>query len=189
MKKITILLSVPFLFLVLTAQDGCNIQQTERKDRQRTEQTLEEMRSQVGLPNITNYTEAKFARQISELRDQAIRTWTYYIDLNGGRHLLCESIGYGIPYSVQLTNPQKYEMNGATLPQAEPNGLYMPESAEATWILCSDGAGHAAPVYSETRLIVSPFPLGHQTAAQGSGFNERVTVERIDVGAASIAMP
>lgn len=181
------LLSAIFLFVVLTAQASC--QATEAEDRRRSAQSLEEMRSQVGLPNITNYTEAKFARQINELRDQAIRTWTYYVDLNGGRHLLCESIGYGIPYSVQLTNPEKYEMNGATLPQAEPNGLYMPESAEATWILCSDGAGHAAPVYSETRLIVSPFPLGHQTAAQGSGFNERVTVERIDVGAASIAMP
>lgn len=158
---------------------GCDAS-TTKQDRQRTDKMMEEMRAQVGLPNIVNFTEAKFARQISELRDQSIRTWAYYVDLQGGRHLLCESIGYALPYSVQLTNPEAYLHSGATLPQVEPNGLYMPESAEASWVMCSDGKGAVAPIYSETRLIVSPFPLGHVTAAQGSGFDDRVSIQRLE---------
>jgi hypothetical protein len=48
---------------------------------------------------------------------------------------------------------------GITLPQPEPNGLFMPPDSEATWIMCSDGSGGVRPVYSEPRLVVSPFPL------------------------------
>lgn len=153
------------------------IDSTDRKDREQTAKAMEEMRSQVGLPNIVNFTEAKFARQVSELRDQSIKTWTYYVDLNGGRHLLCESIGYALPYSVQLTNPERYSYEGGALPQAEPNGLFMPDSAEASWVMCSDGKGGVAPVYSEPRLLVSPFPLGHVEAAQSSGYADKVTIE------------
>lgn len=150
------------------------------KDRESTNQIMKEMRAQVGLPNITNFTEAKFARQISELRDRSIRTWTYYLDMNGGRHLLCESIGYALPYSVQLTNPEAKIINHEiTLPQAEPNGLFMPASAEASWIMCSDGSGGIVPVYSEPRLLVSPFPLGHVEAALHSGFEDKVQMQTV----------
>lgn len=168
------------LVLLMVPIIGASDCATEASDEAKTNQIMAEMRSQVGLPNITNFTEAKLARTIAELRDQQIRTWTYYLDLNGGRHLLCESVGYGLPYSVQLTNPMKYAVNSTTLPQAEPNGLYMPADAEATWALCSDGKGGIAPVYSEPRLIVSPFPLGHIEAAKSSGFNDEVTIQRLD---------
>lgn len=170
------LLLLPLLFAALTAA-SCDW--AEDQDRAETRKRMDEMRSQVGLPTITNFTEARFAKMIAELRDQNIKTWAYYLDVNGGRHLLCEAVGYGLPYSVQLTNPEKYEMSGATLPQAEPNGLYMPESADATWVLCSDGKGGVAPVFSEPHLIVSPFPLGHLEAAENSGFTDRVTIQKL----------
>ena len=180
-------------FLVAMLLAGCKKDAggAEDKDQAATAQSMNEMRAQVGLPNIVNFTEAKFARQINELRDQAVRTWTYYVDMEGRRHLLCESVGYGLPYSVQLTNPEKiadslYEGGYAILPQAEPNGLYMPASAEATWVMCSDGAGGVAPVYSEPRLIVSPFPLGHFEAAENSGFNDKVGIQRLQASAARI---
>lgn len=156
-----------------------NCEGTNQKDEKETSKRMSEMRAQVGYPNISNFTEAKFARLTSELRDKEIRTWSYYTDMNGGRHLLCESVGFGLPYSVQVTNPQAYYASGAILPQAEPNGLYMPDSAEATWVLCSDGKGGVAPVYSEERLIVSPFPLGHVEAADNSGFNDKVSIQPI----------
>jgi hypothetical protein len=152
---------------------------TESADAKATQTRMVEMRGQIGLPNVVNFTEAKFAKQVAELRDQSIRTWSYYLDMDGRRHLLCESVGYGLPYGVQSTNPQAYHLNGATLPQAEPNGLYMPDDAEATWVLCSDGTGGVAPVYSEPRLIVSPFPLGHVDAASNSGFDDKVSIQQI----------
>lgn len=74
----------------------------------------------------------------------------------------------------------------SSLGQAEPNGLYMPDSAEATWVMCSDGKGGVAPVYSEPRLIVSPFPLGHVDAAENSGFDDKVSIQRLNPGGAKI---
>lgn len=67
------------------------------------------------------------------------------------------AIGYGIPYSAQYTAPTNYN-NGR--PQPEPNGIYMPDVAEGTWLLMVDPrSGKARPVYLEPRIVVSPFPL------------------------------
>ncbi len=167
--------------LAIASLLGCAPEETP-DDRAETAKRMADLRGQVGLPKITNFTEAKFANLTAELKDQEIRTWAYYVDMDGGRHLLCEAIGYGLPYSTQITNPltieDRYEGDVA-IPQAEPNGLYMPESAEATWVICSDGKGGAAPVYSEERLIVSPFPLGHVDAAQSSGFADQVEIKKL----------
>lgn len=165
--------------LILILAVGACKQSQNFEDEAATEKRMQEMRSQVGLPNINNFTEAKFAKLTAELRDQEIKTWSYYIDMNGNRHLLCESVGYGLPYSVQVTNPMSGYHSYYTLPQAEPNGLFMPDSADASWILCSDGKGGVAPVYSEPHIIVSPFPLGHVEAAENSGFNDKVNIQKL----------
>jgi len=47
-----------------------------------------------------------------------------------------------------------------TLPQADPNGLYSPASAEGTWVLCVDHKDNKPkPIYVEPRIIVSPIAL------------------------------
>ena len=75
-----------------------------------------------------------------------------------------ESVGYGMPASVQYLNPER-KITGhqsiSTIPQPEPNALFMPEGLDATYVLCSDGKGGVKPVYSEPKLIVSPFELKH----------------------------
>jgi hypothetical protein len=177
MRKTTILLLSALAFVLLSAET-CETTQ-DNKDEQATDARMSEMRAQVGLCNITNFTEAKFAKLTCELRDQEIKTWSYYLDMNGGRHLLCESVGYGLPYSVQTTNPELVVYSGTSLPQAEPNGLFMPGSADATWVLCSNGSGGVAPVYVEPKLIVSPFPLGHVEAAKNSGFDDKVEIQKL----------
>jgi hypothetical protein len=72
-------------------------------------------------------------------------------------------IGYGIPYATQYSNPQKVYHEGSQygliLPQAEPNGLFMPADARGTWVLLLDKDGQPHPVYIEPDVIVSPFPL------------------------------
>jgi hypothetical protein len=46
------------------------------------------------------------------------------------------------------------------IPQADPNGLFSPASAEGTWVLCKvPGKDDVKPVYIEDRVTVSPFPL------------------------------
>jgi len=156
MKKIMMLI---FVALVVMGNDGCD--SADREQREATEKTLAEAHRQIGMPDITRFTERKLARDILELRDQEnLSTWTYIIDLHGKLHLLGRSIGYGLPYSVQFTNPERMIGQGGTIPQADPNGLFMPDGLSATWILLIDPkTKKARPVYVEPQIVVSPFPL------------------------------
>jgi hypothetical protein len=48
----------------------------------------------------------------------------------------------------------------AILPQADPNGLFMPTSSSATWLMMIDPkTNKPRPVYVEPEIVVSPFPL------------------------------
>lgn len=124
--------------------------------------------AQVGMPGVTNFTEKKLLRKLYELRDQNIATFSYMPDMTGRLWHLCDSIGYGLPYGTQFTNPMRplknmeTQMQGnVTIPQPEPNGLFMPSTAEGTWIMCVDSKkkGDFEPVYVEPRVVVSPFRL------------------------------
>ena len=99
-----------------------------------------------------------------ELRDQNVATTTYIIDMNGKLHKICNSVGYGLPYATQYTNPSRVVFDGghgnAVIPQADPNGLYSPASADGTWVLCVSKEGKPKPVFIEPRVIVSPIPVG-----------------------------
>lgn len=132
------------------------------------EAILKEGSAQTGIPAIKNFRERKMLKDILELRDQdGLTTYTYlYNEMTGNLVFFGETIGYGIPYSTQLTNPQVdtyYTTSSAqhvTLPQADPNGLFSPASAEGTWILMKDPSGNKVlPIYVEPRIIVSPFKL------------------------------
>ena len=118
---------------------------------------------QVGMPAIVNFAEKRMMKDIIELRDQNVATTTYTIDMSGKLHKLCTSVGYGLPYATQFTSPQSMQNDGAghwsLLPQADPNGLYSPASADGTWVLCVDPKGKPRPVFIEPRVIVSPFSL------------------------------
>jgi len=159
MKKFTII-----ALLALTACDNA-----EPNSRQREAQAQEQMAAQafasVGMPAITNFQEKRMMKMILELRDKALATTTYTQDMNGGLHKLCDSIGYGLPYATQYTNPQMIAYRGsqvgvAVLPQVDPNGLFSPPSADGTWVLCvNPKTKKPEPLYVEPHVIVSPFEL------------------------------
>lgn len=163
MKKVIVLLVMLGLALV-----GCDESSNEAEEAQTeaTEELQREAFRQVGMPDIVNFQELRFAKQIQELRDMEVTTYTYTVDEQGGLHFVCQSVGYGLPYSTQMTNPEREERvyNGAiALPQPEPNGLYMPDNVDATWVLCLDESeGDVDPIYSEPRLLVSPFRLNSE---------------------------
>ncbi|MEK9151293.1 MAG: hypothetical protein AAB547_01535 [Patescibacteria group bacterium] len=133
--------------------------------RAQQEKMLQEGTAQVGMPAIKNFRERKLLKDILELRDQqGLVTYTYvWNEMQGKLVFFCDSIGYGIPYATQFTNPQKVENynRSITLPQADPNGLFSPASAEGTWVMCKNPNGkEVRPIYVEPRIIVSPFKLG-----------------------------
>lgn len=167
MNKITLVL------LGVIGLVGCD--ETPRKmtsdDKQREQQEvlLQEGAAKIGMPNIKNFREKQQLKDIFELRDQSgYSTYTYlYSEMTGKKIFFCNSIGYGIPYATQFTNPQKVQRydnyqryDNLVVPQADPNGLFTPPGAEGTWIMCKDPKGtEVKPVYVEPRIIVSPFPM------------------------------
>ena len=158
MKSILSVAAIGILGVTLV---GCV--DSDHKQRNAQERLLKEATSQTGMPAIKNFRERKLMKQIIEMRDQdGLVTYTYtFSEVNGTPTFLCNSVGYGLPAAMQYTNPEKYVSGGGTMPQADPNGLFSPESAEGTWVLCSDPSGSAGtkPVYVEPRIIVSPFKL------------------------------
>ncbi|HEX8226283.1 MAG TPA: hypothetical protein VF572_00275 [Candidatus Saccharimonadales bacterium] len=54
---------------------------------------------------------------------------------------MCPSIGFPLPSTAQLTNPdQKLDSYDAVVPQAEPNGVYTGNS-EGTYVICVASSG------------------------------------------------
>jgi len=152
---------------------SCGGPQKENADsvtQKKTEKQMIEATRQIGLPAIVNFQEKKLMKQIYELRDQEKLICHAYLfnSLKGevGQYL-GQCVGYGLPYSTQFSNPQKYSdvfhgnggSYGKFMPQAEPNGLFMPEGLSATWLLMLDEKGNPHPVYIEPEIIVSPFKL------------------------------
>ncbi len=150
------------LILTLTAGQ-CDSNDSNQQQSQQQETILNQASNAVGMPAITNFQERRMLKEILELRDQALTTITYITDLQGHLHKVCDSIGYGIPYATQFTNPEYVTYrngNQVTLPQADPNGLFSPASAEGTWVNCLDPkTQQASVVYIEPRVIVSRYPL------------------------------
>jgi hypothetical protein len=162
MRNITLLIALS----AMLALAGCQVPvDSDQIQNAKQEQISKQGVQAVGLPAITNFQEKRILKDILELRDRAdLVTYTYITDLNGHLHKRCNSIGYGIPYATQYTNPEKAVWTGNTvymsLPQADPNGLFSPASAEGTWILCKvPGSDKVSPTYIEDRVTVSTFPL------------------------------
>jgi hypothetical protein len=151
--------------LVAAALVGCyNTSEADREQAQETGRMTAEAHAQVGMPDIINWTELRQFKDILELRDESqLATYTYIVNWQGELLPLCQSIGYGLPYSVQFTNPEKHVWirgNLGKLPQPDPNGLFMPTGLSATWVICIDpDTGEPDPVYVEPEIIVSRFEL------------------------------
>ncbi len=134
-------------FLILSAGlslVGCPREEvsSDVRQRQQQEKILSEGTSQVGMPGIKNFRERKIVKTLFELRDQeGLTTYTYVFSPMLGKFILVgKSLGFGIPAATQFTNPEKIAAENlnqgyAILPQADPNGLFSPASADATWVL------------------------------------------------------
>lgn len=160
--------------VIVLALAGCAPPLTSN-DSQRDQQNkiLDEATAQTGMPNIKNFRERKMMKDILELRDQTgLVTYTYlFSELRGCLVPLGNSVGYPIPYATQYTAPetmQTYNLDpkggsqryyGAEkLPQADPNGLFSPSNADATWSMMKDPhSSKTGVIYSEPKLITMPF--------------------------------
>lgn len=164
MKKYIIFAAITMIFSVGYANAGWFDPNSDEAIHQKQENLNLQSMNEVGMPAIKNFAERRQLKQIYELRDQNIPTYTYLVGLNGKvGQKLCDSVGFGIPYSTEYTNPQRtttVQGHVAVIPQADPNTLFSPSSASGTWVLCMNPQTHkAVPLYVEPHIIVSPFPL------------------------------
>jgi len=163
--KIKFLMTILTLAFLCAGADDCDNPSSDAIQREQSERILAEGTAQVGMPAIKNFRERKLLKDIIEMRDQSgLSTITYMVTLDGSLVFLCDSIGYGISSATQFTNPMKttYGTHGdvTTIPQADPNGLFSPDSAEGTWVMCKNPNGpDVKPIFVEPRIITSPFLL------------------------------
>ncbi len=166
MKKLLLGIAV---IAILTSCDRKK-ESADEKMKKQTDAAMLEMNRAVGMPAITNWQERKLAKQIFELRDKADLICYAYIksDYTGKFTFIGKCIGYGLPYSIQYTNPSKLTVGlGDTsrtmdfvMPQADPNGLFMPSGLSATWLMLIDPKDNKAkPAYIEETITVTQFPL------------------------------
>ena len=151
MKKLLIAVSVISLLA------ACSDYRTSREiEYQKQEELSKQAVTSVGFPAVVNFAEKRMMKDIIELRDKMQPTYTYVMDQQGHYHKICDSLGYGLPYATQYTNP----MERAGVPQADPNGLFSPASADGTWVMClNPKTRKAEPQYIEPRIFTTTFPL------------------------------
>jgi hypothetical protein len=165
------LLIVPFLLLILVfcvGQSGCEKSESADKTQSRqTEQMMSELNRQVGMPNVVNFQQKKLMKMIYELNDKEDLIAYAYLqsEYTGKLIYIGRCVGFGVPFSAQYTNPERIALKSVdygslTLPQPDPNGLFMPSASSATWLMMIDPeTDEPRPVYFEPTIVVSPFQL------------------------------
>lgn len=168
-------LSMFLVFVSLMFSSCIHDTSADKKLASATEALMEELNSQLGMPNIVNFTQKKTLKMIYELCDkEGLLCYSYlFSEYTGRLTFLRKCVGYGIPFSAQYSNPETYKRmtpanwQGTTswesmkmkMPQPEPNGLFMPASSSATWIIALDDENVPRVVYCEPVIVVSPFKL------------------------------
>lgn len=171
MKKILFGIIVTILLIsMFGCYDGETRTTTDAKIQKQQEVQQAELNNQIGLPDIVNWAEKKNMKYIYELRDRTDLICYLYTksEITGKYIYEGECMGYGIPYSTQYSNPEKVvnheevlneglidEPTG-NLPQCEPNGLFMPTSSSATWVIRLSDKGEPKVEYYEPTIVVSP---------------------------------
>jgi len=167
MTKFMSLVVILFVTFLISSCGGNKISDADRQQSEQTAKMMDEANRQTGMPNLTNFQQKKILKEIYELCDKENLICYAYIqsDYTGKLVFLGKCIGYGIPFSAQYSNPTTYKRihSGGDLkamPQPEPNGLFMPTSSSATWLIMIDPeTQESRPMYLEPNIVVSPFKL------------------------------
>lgn len=78
-----------------------------------------------------------------------IATTTFFFNMGNAKPIkTCASVGYPLPSTAQLSNPQVDVGGGATVGQIEPNGVYTGDST-GTYVACIAPNGVSYLVYWE----------------------------------------
>ena len=124
------------LFAILMLPVVCLITMATFADRAKRERV-----EKSKLPTITNFEERKFLKEVLELKDLGVDTWIYKTNVDGKLFLVGKGVGFPVSDGALLSSPLVRETPFMTVPQAQPNELFTPDSAKGSWIklLTQDG--------------------------------------------------
>lgn len=143
---------------------GCT-DNAETRDAIAVDQQQKQYQAAQPAPHFDWSLERQLAIELYGARNERVATHTVWRSDYGMIEGDCPSIGYPLPYDVQLTNPLRtaYVSGGAAvIEQAEPNGLFSSKSTSATWVRCItkvNGQVMESPVYIEGKVTAYPYPL------------------------------
>lgn len=134
------------------------------------------------VPDLGGWSfEREVVRQTYIARNNTVSTWTYmFLEYLGKVVLICESRGYPIPYSTELTNPLQLSRADSSSSTAvgnpEPNGLYPPAVAAATLVQCVNSDGTVSPTYWENNVFALPYPVKSDIQLQRTDTKSSVSI-------------
>lgn len=169
MKKRLLAVGI-MMVLMVCVLTGCT-ESNSSKEKYYTSEMKQQIFDMHGLPQISNGYEYSQLKEIYELRDDPNLVCHWYTKNNYTGKWIYQGtcVGYGIPYGASITNPERYEYSGATLPLEEPNGLYTNSvTSSATWILTTDKDDNIKPTYVESEITVSQTKLDERLCEEWS---------------------
>jgi hypothetical protein len=146
-KRAGILAAVPVTALVLgvaaCTNSGNNGNNTEHQQQLNDTTTLE---NNQPLPHF-NYSQARQNMiDIETAEANNVQTTSFFVNLGVADPIgSCPSIGFGIPDSASLSNPDQVvgapNSQAAVIGQQDPPGLYAPASSMGTFVICLTATG------------------------------------------------
>lgn len=158
---------IPLLLILILVLSACRTSTQTEIEQQQQAGGVASITTNQPVPDLGGYS---FERQIVvetyRARNNTIATYSYMITMDGNIIEICPSIGYPIPYSTQMTNPQVPTRNcvdgycfDGVVSNPEPNGLYPPGDAAATLVQCVNPDGSVSPVYIEWYVLAFPYQI------------------------------
>ncbi len=153
-----------FLIFIFVSISGCT-QTSEQVDANVVNDQQKQYQISQPLPKFDWSLERQLAIDLYIARNKEVATHSVWRSDYGMIEGDCPSIGYPLPYDVQLTNPLRvaYQNGGAAvIEQAEPNGLFSSKSTSATWVRCVtrvNGMIIQSPVYIEGKVTAYAYPI------------------------------
>lgn len=159
-------LALALVILAVVAACNSPVANSITSDQSATNTQMNQYQKVQPLPYFDS--SALRASMIGILKAQTTptNTWSVEVAYTGVPIFMCPSIGYPIPATDELTNPQQVvnvNTNSSTwisgvVSQADPNGVYG-GNTNGTYIMCVGPDGKVTPVYSEPDVNVFPFPV------------------------------
>lgn len=159
-KNFLRVLALGLIVVFAMGADECRGKQ-EARDQELTSSQQTHLRRVHPLPWFDYSRELEIYTQIYKARNRSVATHTVWRSDFGMIEGDCPSIGFPVPYDVQVTNPLQviggHSGGPAVVEQAEPNGLFSSKATSATWIPCAGDDGSIFPIYVESKVTCYPY--------------------------------